>query len=240
MTVAPPVDLSAISRANPSRARLEDFLREAARRTPKRATVLDAGAGDGRHRPLFAHARYEAADFEAVEAKQYGGNDMVCDLTDIPVEAERYDTVLLTQVLEHVPEPAAVLRELSRVLKHGGRLWATMPLFYEEHDQPYDFFRYTQFGLRHLLEGADLEVERMEWLEGYFGTLSYQAKLATRLPTSPGAYDGGVEGWAIAAGARVGRSVAWRLMELFDRLERRHKLTSVGMPKNYTVVARKP
>jgi SAM-dependent methyltransferase len=106
--------------------------------------VLDAGAGDSPYRERFAHVQYESADFERVPGKRYAASDYVCDLAAIPVEDHRYDLVLLSQVLEHLPEPGAVLAELRRVLKPGGTIWASAPLFYEEHEVPYDFFRYTQ------------------------------------------------------------------------------------------------
>ena len=137
-------------------------------------------------------------------------------------------------------EPVDVLTELSRVPKPGGTLLCSAPLFYEEHEQPYDFFRYTQFGVRHLCESAGLRVERLEWLEGYFGTLSYQAGLAASLPARPAAYGGGIEGLAIAIGSRAARPLARRLSGLLGRLEHRHKLTGVGLPKNYVAVAVKP
>lgn len=44
------------------------------------------------------------------------------------------------------------------------------PLFYEEHETPYDFYRYTQFGVRHLMETTGFVIERLDWLEGYFGS----------------------------------------------------------------------
>ncbi len=135
---------------------------EPRRPSEKERFVLDAGAGHGPYRSHFASARYEAADFERVPGKTYAGNHYICDLAAIPVEADRYDLVLLSQVLEHLPEPSRVLAELHRVLKPGGRIWASTPLFYEEHDTPYDFFRYTQFGLRHLFEQAgfrELQIE---------------------------------------------------------------------------------
>ena len=225
---------------NPSRWRLDLFVQEAAESVPAGALVLDAGAGDTPYRDLWAGAKYESADFEQVPGKSYSENNYVCDLAQIPVDDERYDLVLLTQVLEHLPEPLEVLRELNRVLKPGGRLWASMPLFYEEHDTPYDFYRYTQFGLQHLFERAGFGVERLEWLEGYFGTLSYQAGLAASLPARPAAYGGGIEGLAIAIGSRAARPLARRLSGLLGRLEHRHKLTGVGLPKNYVAVAVKP
>ena len=107
---------------NPSRTHLEDFVRRAAASAAPGALVLDAGAGEGMHRPFFAGATYESADFLEVD-KQYAPVDYVCDLRHIPVPDERYEMVLLTQVLEHLPEPKETLSELHRVLRPGGRLW---------------------------------------------------------------------------------------------------------------------
>lgn len=63
------------------------------------------------------------------------------------------------------------------MLKPRGALWLTAPLFYDEHEQPFDFFRYTQFGLRYLLDNAGFNVESIDPLGGYFATLGYQAKM---------------------------------------------------------------
>ena len=121
----------------------------------------------------------------AVKGKKYRQPDYVCDLVAIPVEDARFDHVVCTQVLEHLPEPLRVIAELGRVLKPGGTLWLSAPLFYAEHEKPYDFFRYTRTAWA-LLEDAGFEVGEIAWLEGYFGTLSYQVRVAGRaLPTGP-------------------------------------------------------
>src|SRR5688572_18395426 len=119
------------------RVYLEQFVRGAAASIPTGARVLDAGAGECMYRPLFAHADYESADFAQNDHKRYGEITYVCDLRTIPVEDSRYNMVLCTQVLEHVPDPGAVLNELYRVLKPGGRLWLSAPLYYPEHDAPF-------------------------------------------------------------------------------------------------------
>jgi SAM-dependent methyltransferase len=202
--------------------------------------VLDAGAGRAPYRRLFDHARYETADFLAVEGKKYTEPDYVCDLARIPVEDARFDHVLLTQVLEHIPEPAEVLAELHRVMKPGGTLWLTAPLFYAEHEKPYDFYRYTEFGLRHLLEGAGFDVREVDWMEGYLGTLSYQARLMSRaLPSSPSDYGGGLRGRALALVAKASKRIGRRVASGLSALDLRHKFVGKGLPKNYQVVARK-
>ena len=59
---------------------------------------------------------YESADFQQVD-KEYQPVTYVCDLAEIPVEDNRYDAIVFNQVMEHLPEPETVLRELARVLK---------------------------------------------------------------------------------------------------------------------------
>ena len=228
------------ARGNSSRVYLHRFLARAGQTVEPSELVLDAGAGRAPYRDLFAHARYETADFLAVKGKRYVQPDYVCDLAEIPVEDARFDHVLLTQVLEHLPEPARVLGELHRVLKPGGTLWLTAPFFYAEHERPYDFYRYTQYGLRHLLESAGFEVLEVEWMEGYLGTLSYQARLMSRsLPASRAAWGGGVRGTALAAGAKAATRIGPHVADALAKLDLKYKFAGKGLPKNYQAVARR-
>jgi SAM-dependent methyltransferase len=224
---------------NSSRARLWRENAAFAAALPPGALVLDAGAGQSPYRSLFEHTRYECADFQQVN-KEYAKQTYTCDLRSIPVEDGRFDAVVFNQVMEHLAEPLAVLRELTRVLKPGGRLIYSGPLFYEEHEQPYDFYRYTQFGLKYLFAQANLQIERLDWLEGYFGTLGYQLRTASDcLPRRPRAYGGGMVGLLAASGAVVLRGPFRLLSVIMHRLEMRSKLTSVGYPKNYVAILRR-
>lgn len=224
---------------NSSRQYLDDFARDAGRSVPAGATVLDAGAGTCLYKRHFSHTVYESADFCQLD-KAYGEITYVCDLANIPVEDERYDLVFCSQVLEHIPEPTLVLSELYRVLKPGGSLWLSAPLFYEEHDVPYDFYRYTQYGFKHLLGKAGFNEIRTNWLEGYFGTLSYQLVTAYRaLPIYPRDYGSGLVGWASAAAALSLKPFFALLSLWLARMDLRNRYTDAGQCKNYAVVATK-
>jgi SAM-dependent methyltransferase len=203
--------------------------------------MLDAGAGDSPYRKLFAHAQYEAADICKRDAHQYSHVQYVCDLTAIPVADARFDLVLCTQVLEHVPEPRKVLGELRRVLKPGGALWISAPLSFHEHEVPHDYFRYTQYGWARMIADAGLELVTIEWLQGYLGTVAYQMNQARHyLPASARDYGGGVQGMLASAFSLLMRPILLGAAFIYSRLDMRHRYTTRGHPLDYCVVARRP
>lgn len=144
-------------------------VQKTAQSIPPGARVLDAGAGQCRYRSLFAHADYTGVDFGCGEGEwDYSGLDALARLETLPFADGTFDRLLCTQVLEHVADPAGILRELYRVLKPGGRMLLTAPLGFGEHQIPHDYFRYTRYGLTHLLETAGFRVDTLAPRGGYF------------------------------------------------------------------------
>lgn len=224
---------------NSSRYRLWQENAAFAALVPKGSLILDAGAGESPYKSLFQHAQYESADFEKVN-KKYSPSTYVCDLKSIPVENCRFDYIIFNQVMEHLPEPQLVLSELNRVLKAEGKMIYTGPLFYEEHEQPYDFYRYTQFGLRHLFSSAGFSIDRLDWLEGYFGTVGYQLNCMSRyLPWRPSQLHSGFIGYLLSPVMLLLKLGFATCSILFHRLEISKKFKSRGYPKNYLVIASK-
>ncbi len=108
---------------------------------------------------------YRAYILERSDVNQYTGMDIDSSFTydkdiipdirwdgkTMPVQNEFYDSAIATEVLEHCPDPAIVLKEIYRILKPGGILFLTVPFLWNLHEVPHDEYRYTPFSLeRHL------------------------------------------------------------------------------------------
>ncbi len=75
--------------------------------------------------------------------------DYTCNLNGVlPLKDEEFDTILLTDVLEHIQDPFCLWKEMTRVLKHGGKVIVGVPFLYPIHEAPHDYFRYTEHALR--------------------------------------------------------------------------------------------
>jgi len=123
--------------------------------------VLDVGCGDRRYE-RFVGGEYVGFDVPAnVRADLHGSIDA------IPVDDACFDAVLCLQVLEHVPDPAASVRELRRVVRPGGRVLASTHGVYPYHPNPEDFWRWTHTGLERLFrENGDWSSVRVSPASG--------------------------------------------------------------------------
>lgn len=154
-------------------ARIEDEVAGFARALPADARVLDAGAGEGRHRAWFGGRRYTGVDLAIGDAAwNYGELDAVADLERLPFRESTFDAAINIVTLEHVRDPARVLAEIARTLRSGARLLLILPHEWEEHQQPHDYYRYTRYGARHLLEDAGFTEITISPVGGYFRLLA--------------------------------------------------------------------
>jgi SAM-dependent methyltransferase len=119
--------------------------------------IVDAGCGIQPYRGYFGHA----TAYVGCDITERSSVDYVCPADRIPVEAETFNGVLCTEVLEHVPDPAAVMREFHRILVPGGRVLITVPMFWPAHEQPWDFRRFPGHGLLHLAYGSRFRVDHL-------------------------------------------------------------------------------
>jgi SAM-dependent methyltransferase len=135
--------------------------RELARLLPScSGRLLDLGCGTKPYRHLATQTtEYIGLEVDTPEARRRGGADLYYDGRTLPFANQSFDTVFCSQVLEHVFEPQAFLGEIHRVLSPGGRLLLTVPFVWDEHEQPFDYARYSSFGLKHLLQAAGFVIQ---------------------------------------------------------------------------------
>lgn len=136
--------------------------------------VLDAGSGREHEQHLRKELQATGATLHTCDFCEGPGVDFVADVSDLPFEDGSYDIVLSTQVLEHVKDPQKVVQEMARVLKPGGHLFLTTPQSSPLHNLPWNFFNFTNLGLRLLFENAGLKVTKEEAQGGYYIMLAYQ------------------------------------------------------------------
>ena len=134
--------------------------------------VLDAGSGNGeRYKKFFEFDQYITLDINSVF-----GADIIGSVENIPLGDNSIDSLVSTQVLEHVKNPGKATQEFYRVLKPGGYCLVTVPQTNELHDEPSDYFRFTKFGLEEFFKKAGFKIVLIEQ-RGGFWSASAQMKI---------------------------------------------------------------
>lgn len=112
-----------------------------------RGVVLDIGGGRA-----AVHDRYwdDSVRRLRLDISSRHGPDVIGDALSLPLADSSFDAVVAFEVLEHVSDPAQLVRQAFRVLRPGGYFCASAPFIYPVHGDPNDFFRFTGSGLRAL------------------------------------------------------------------------------------------
>ena len=90
-----------------------------------------------------------------------GSTDILLTSEILPFENAEFDTILLTEVIEHIPDPFLAVKEVSRILKPGGILLLTWPFNYPMHEMPNDHFRYTEFQMERMLKNNSIKITKI-------------------------------------------------------------------------------
>lgn len=198
-----------------------------------RGDVLDLGCGKKPYRPILgARARrWIGLDFETTRSGSSKA-DVFGSALDVPFRSCSFDIVICTQVLEHVPRPEQLFREVGRILKPGGSLILTVPQTSPLHEEPHDYYRFTCYSLSFLAGLAGLEVARVSPMGGAIATagqmIVWHSNFLRRVP---------LLGPTIADCFSTG--FGWMVLEL-DRVSRVYGGGAMKDTLGWLLVARKP
>ncbi len=158
--------------------------------------------------------------------------DIVADLNKpLPIESSVADAVTSFQVLEHLSEPQTMLNEAYRILKDDGEIILTVPFQWWVHEAPYDFFRYTPYGLKYLFEKAGFQEVEVEASSGFFSMWILKMNyFSTRFIRGPRFLQKILKAFLI-----IIWFICQKLASLLDRLDKNWELETSG----YIVTARK-
>lgn len=186
-----------------------------------RGRLLDIGCGNKPYEKMFAGRVEEHLGCDVAQSDAHSV-DVICPATEIPFPDASFDTVLCTQVIEHVEDHRALLSEAYRLLRPGGVLILSGPMYWPLHEEPYDFFRFTEHGLRYLLTRAgfaEIKIKNNGGKWALCGTVLIQTAVTTRFASS----------------FLTRRLVIPSINRIFSYLD--HRFPNRGNPMNYVVVA---
>lgn len=136
-------------------------------------SVLDFGCGGMEYKKILKNAeKYSGLDIEGAQENGFWAEGVVYyDGIHIPFENRSFDSVMAIEVFEHVEYLDTILGELNRILRGGGIMLLTVPMNFPGHLEPYDFRRFTKYGIMHKLKTAGFEVEEIKASTTFRNTL---------------------------------------------------------------------
>ena len=136
--------------------------------------VLDFGCGSKPYESLFSNATsYVGVDLEVTGHDHRNSKvDFYYDGKTLPFPDGHFDTVVCFEVFEHIFNLDEILVEIRRVLKPNGNICLSVPFAWDEHEAPYDFARYTSYGITHILKKNGFEAVQVKKTTTYFLAIS--------------------------------------------------------------------
>ncbi|OJY63379.1 MAG: hypothetical protein BGP12_10010 [Rhodospirillales bacterium 70-18] len=191
--------------------------------------LLDLGCGSV---PLYASYKPYVTEITCVDWENTSHRnihlDQEADLSQpLPFGDATFDTIILSDVLEHIPVPQSLWNEMNRVLARGGKIILNVPFYYWLHEQPHDYYRYTRFALQRFVQNSDMKMIELKEVGGAPEILAdITSKMLMGIPlvgAGAAAILQGLTLWFVRTG--IGRRISRR--------------TARGFPFGYFMVAEK-
>ncbi len=134
--------------------------------------LLDFGCGRKPYKNLFNVKEYIGVDIkQSGHSHECSEIDVYYDGKSIPFNDEYFDSVFCSEVIEHVFEIDNILNEINRVMKTNGKILLTVPFVWNDHEVPYDYGRYSTYGITYLLEKHGFEIIKISKSTNFMETV---------------------------------------------------------------------
>lgn len=226
--LSPSSDVSKVSRGSRFIAHILARVYEPLIANHATGDLLDAGCG---YAPLYGVYKDKVRSVTLLDwpdsRHQNELVDLHCDLNGRwdSVGDDLFSTILATDVIEHIQDPLLFFKEAARVLQPGGKILIGAPFMYWIHEEPHDYFRYTEFSLRKFCKESGLVVNH---LQPYGGAIEVLCDVSAKLIASK---------FAAFSNIHFALSKAFYESSLGERLR---KSTSHKFPLGYILIAEKP
>lgn len=134
-----------------------------------RGRVLDLGAGSAKYKQSILK---KASEYRSCDAVKNNNIDDVCDVLNLQYPPASFDTVVSTQVMEHINNPYKMAEQIYKILKPGGKVIITAPFLVPIHQDPGDYFRFTKDGLSEIFKQNGFKIIDTGHYGGFFMVLS--------------------------------------------------------------------
>ncbi len=192
---------------------------------------LDLGCGRKPYRQIFPFTEnYVGFDIDKNDSVDVTGVNW-----DLPFGENEFDAVICTQVLEHTARITETISEIRRVVKNDGLVFVSVPLVFPEHGAPYDYYRFTQYGLREIFR--DFEVVKIIPQGGYFNTFFRMINLflnyfpGSRIIFAPIFFLNNIS-------AMILDTMALLVSMVNNKMKHAYESIYMAMPENYSIILR--
>jgi len=192
----------------------------------KLGSVLDVGCGNAPY--LSEIQKYSEEIYLMDYMEKDNPVSFLGNVQKMPVNNACFDSILCFQVFEHISDPFIAIKEITRILKPNGLLFFSVPHLSRLHEVPFDFYRYTKYGIEHLLISSGFEILELKETDGLISFLGHQISSTFLLST-----------WKIKFLRSIFLFINKYIFTLFISYLDKWLNTNKYFPQGYVAVARK-
>ena len=150
-----------------SRKGIYPFLNKEFSKIESNKRVLTIGSGGEINKLILDYSMHNNFDITSFDIDDKMNPDILGDICSYDFANVKFDYIIIAEVLEHLHSPQKAVDNIYKILEEKGTVIVTVPFIFPIHETPYDYYRYTKYGLSFLFRNfKDVDInERNSWIE---------------------------------------------------------------------------